>query len=153
MSVIFLSRHHGVANYVVVGGEFHGCPVSVRYLNRAWHLAARMRGEFSHLNDEQFRNHILSSIGIVHCAGKPVPAAIICEIDANLHYDRQGGQNVVPELFTGVQNVFGGFRRLSLVELDRLYPVSDDEAAGDELLETLAADAFSTALPSPALQR
>ena len=144
MSVIFVSRYLGVANFVCVGGNFHGNQVSVRYLNRQWHLDARLRGDFAHLDDTQFQNHVLSSIGIAHCAGKPVPAGILCAINANLAYDRRPPSNVVPEVFTGMQNFQGAFRRMSLVELDRIYPVSDPEDDSFELDE-LAADALRIA--------
>lgn len=149
MAVLFISQYLGVANFVCIGGSFHGNQVSIRYLNRQWHLDARIRGEFAHLNDEQFANHVLSSIGIVHFAGKPVPAGIICAVNAYLAYDRARSSNVVNEVFTGMQNFHGAFRRLSLVELDRLYPVSDPEDEAD-FPEDLAADSVriskSTAL-------
>lgn len=131
MAAMFISQVLGVANFVCIGGSFHGNQVSVRYLNRQWHLDARIRGEFAHLTDEQFSNHVLSSIGIVHCAGKPVPPGVICSVNAHLAYDRSRSANVVTDVFTGMQNFLGAFRRLAPVELDRLYPVYDPEDEAD----------------------
>jgi hypothetical protein len=139
MAVMFISQHLGAANFVCIGGSFHGNHVSVRYLNRQWHLDARIRGQFAHLSDEQFANHVLTSIGIVHCAGRPVPAGIICAVNAHLSYDMSRSKNVVTEVFTGMQNLQGAFRRLSLVELERLFPVFDPEDEAD-FPEDLAAD-------------
>ena len=138
MAILFVSQHLGAANFVCIGGSFHGNQVSLRYLNRQWHLDARVRGDFAHLNDEQFANHVLSSIGIVHCAGKPVPAGIICAVNAHLAYDSSRSSNVVKEVFTGMQNFQGAFRRISLVELDRLYPVSDPDDEADFSADLLA---------------
>lgn len=142
MSVmLFVSRYLGIANFVCVAGPFRGHHISVRYLNRQWHIDARIRGDFKHLNDSQFNDQVLGAIGIVHSAGRPVPASIVCEINANLAFDRHPPTNVVDDLTTGRQSHNGAWRSINILEQDKLFPVSDD-VDEVEMLESIPASYF-----------
>jgi len=142
MSVmLFVSRYLGISNFVCVAGSFRGHHVSVRYLNRQWHMDARLRGDFKHLTDEQFNDQVLGAIGIVHSAGQPVSASIVCEINANLAFDRHPPTNVVDDLTTGRQSHNGSWRSIDILEQDKLFPVSD-EADEVDMLEAMPASNF-----------
>lgn len=145
MSVInFMNRHHGLVNFVALGGPFIGRIITVRYLSRAWHVEHRTE-HFGHLTDAQFQNDILGSIGIVHASGQPVPAGVVCRIQAvELAFERAASNRVVPDLCTGVRDAMGNWRRLTLLEQDQLFPTEDAD-------EVLAEDLRVEALPASAL--
>lgn len=143
MSVInFMNRHHGVMNFFALSGPLIGRMITVRYLNRDWHLQNRAE-LFGHLTDAQFDSDILGSIGIVHASGQPVPAGIVCRIEAELAYERRSITRVVSNLCTGVSDAMGNWRRLTLLEQDSLFPTEDpSEALEDLRVEALPASAL-----------
>jgi hypothetical protein len=144
MSVLnFLNRHNGVVTFFALSGPFIGRMISVRYLNAAWHNQAWFDGLFAHLTREQFEAGIMGSIGVVHANGEPVPAGIVCRINAELAYDRRPNGNVVDDVCTGIRDPRGNWRRLSLLEQDQLFPTED-------MLEVLAEDTRVEGLPASA---
>lgn len=136
MAVVFMNRLNGVINFACIGGDFSGKQISVRYLNKTWHEDQWARGSFSYLTREQFETQILGSIGIVHDAGRPVSAAIVCEVNANLSLERRPGGHVVNFLCTGIESHLRGWRRMDLLEQDRMFPTAQEEAE-DSILDRL----------------
>ncbi|MBK6616169.1 hypothetical protein [Ottowia sp.] len=150
MAVVFLNSFHGAANFVCIGGQFSGKQISVRFLNRTWHEQQWLSGTFRHLTREQFDAQILGAIGIVHASGQPVSAGLVCEINANLTIPPAPAKQARPsylerDLCTGIQNPLGGWRRMDLIEQDRLFPCSigeDDDSVMDSApIETIQREA------------
>ena len=142
MSVInFLNRHNGLTNFFCLSGPFIGKMITVRSLNLAWHNAQFYdpKGVFRHIPRQEFETDILASIGIVHTNGEPVPAGIVCRVNAELAYDRRSISNMVSDLDTGIRSPMGTWRRLSLIEQDQLFPTHVEDDLEDLRIESLPA--------------